>query len=342
MHKTHKNSFQVIWFTIIIGFVSNFQSYSQKKIFQVKDSLTNSNIEYVAVNLMNGYGVFSDKDGIVNLEINDVEEIEFSHISYKNKKINPKELNEIVYLSAKEYFLNEVVLLNNRKKKQYFKKTEKNKNDSQIHFGTYGYQLAMLIKIEGKENSFLEEINIPIQVDELWMRINKESFIPYSLIQISFHKNNNNTPCDNEVYEIETVFLDKIVFNNKTLNYKLKNKLNLSDKGVFCVLTFLGKSDKYANLINESPFFKSTLKDKEIILTKYYPVQIPIIETKSNSGLLSRNIFHKNSTFSKTHPIMTIPPNINEEEKSKLLNYKISQLPFYFVNIGLKYYSYED
>lgn len=326
---------------ICFFFITNHQCYSQNHIFIVKDSLNNSTIEYVSVNLLNGYGIFSDYDGVVSLDKERIEEIELSHISYETKRIKINEIRDEVFLKPKTYVLNEVVMSSYKKKKYFTKNLIKQKHDSQIHIGTYGYQLAIHIEIEN-QNSYLEEISIPVIIDKLWMEINRQKFVPYSLIQISFHGNNENSPCLYEIYETETVFLDKSIFKKELITYKLKNRLYIPNEGVYCVITFLGKSDNMGNLIHESPFYTSNFKNEEIILTKYFPVQVPIMISQLNSNLLCRNIFNKNSRFSKAHPMIASKSNLSTEEKHQYLKSKIDHLPYYMVNVGLKYYSYEN
>lgn len=315
--------------------------YSQKIKFKVKDSLTNKSIEFVSVNFLNGYGVFSNVEGEVYLDLKGIENIELSHISYNKKTINTSQIDSIIYLQQNIQNLKEIVV-SKKSKKKYFKESLVNKkNESYVEFGTYGYQIASLIQLDSLNNSYLDEVFIPIEIDKIWMEINNQDFIPNSIIKISFHKNIMNYPSEYSIIDSENIFIDKNILNKKIILHKLKKSILIPEEGIYCLITFLGKADLNGNLVMEMPFYKQTFQGKEIIFTKYQPIKIPVILNNKIVPTYCRNVFYKDFNFSKLFPTISVPWNYEGEEKKEYILSKLSTKDNYSINIGFKYYKYE-
>lgn len=327
-------------YIFFIFFYSLF-GYSQQIKFKVKDSLTNKGIEFVSVNFLNGYGVFSNAKGEVYLDLNGIENIELSHISYHNKTIKTNQIDSIIYLQQNFQSLKEIVVSKKSKKKYYKENFKIKKNDSYVQFGTYGYQIASLIQIDSSNNSYLDEVYIPIEIDEVWMKVNRLNSIENSIVRISFHENVMNYPSENAIIDSENILIDKKILNKKGISHKLKEGILIPEEGIYCLITFLGKADLDGNLVLEMPLYKQKYQGKEIDFIKYHPIVIPMNLNVKSDPTYSRCVFSKDLSFSRLIPTVAVPAKYQGEEKKEYMQSRFSPNDNYSINIGFKYYKYE-
>jgi hypothetical protein len=325
---------------IIFLFTISF-CFSQNIKFQIKDLITNEPIEFVSINLLNGHGLFANEKGEVNLNYTNIKTIELSHVSYEAEKIDVENIKSIVYLRQKANQLKEIELFQSLKKVYQSKKNIKAKDSLYCGFGAYGFELAIYINPELDKKCFLNQISIPITVDEHWMMLANIKEEPLSLIRISFLKSFNSKPIDSLLSEPEYFFIDNRTLKNKQIKYNLKNKLPLPIEGVFCVITFLGKADKKGNLIIEMPTYIVKTIDKEILFTRYQPLRVPINKTKNERIAYSRNSFINNSKFCKVIPPIAISANLSNEDRANQLEYKTEKMDNFTIDIGYEYFMYE-
>jgi hypothetical protein len=325
----------LFFFTFSICFSQNFK-------FQIRDSITQKPIQFVSVNLLNGYGFYSNEYGEVNLYHLEVEKIQLSHLSYETKEIKIKNINDVVFLNLKTNAIKEVIITQGKNKVYISNKKSKLKDSLFCDFGTYGYELAIPIKIEIKDKKcYLDEINIPIRIDDIWMKINNIGEKPLSLIRINFSENFNNIPSDSLLTNSEYYFIDKKTLQRKSIQYKLKKRLLVPSDGLFCIITFLGKADVNGNLVIEMPTYKSKFLGKDFVYSRFQPLQIPILDADSEMLTFCRNSFSKNSMFNKVIPRTSTPQNLTKEETQFYLTDKVNKTPNYKVQIDCKYYYYE-
>lgn len=316
--------------------------FSQKLKFQIKDSLTHKPVEFVSIDLLNGHGFYANEYGEVNLNYHGIEKIQISHLSYETKQIEIKNISDVIYLSQKKNQINEIKITQGIKKVFLTHKKPKLKDHLFCDFGTYGYELAIPLKVETSDQKcYLDEITIPIRVDDMWMKINNIEKNPLSLIKISFQENVDNLPSDSLLNEPEYYFIDKKTLQRKSIQHKLKKRVMIPKEGLFCLITFLGEANEKGELLIEMPTYKREINGKEIIFSKYQPLQIPIHEEVSEKITLSRNYFSKNSNFKKVFPRITTPSGLSKEETQLYLNNEINKMPNYNIELDYKFYYYE-
>lgn len=326
-----------IFFLFLVTF-----SFSQKIKFSVKDSLTHKPIEFVSIDFLNGNGIYSDKNGEVIIDVNNIEKIKLNHSSYETKFILCKNISKEVYLNPKYNFIKEITVTQSLNKTYKTYKNLKQKENGFCDLGMYGYEIAIPINIAKQSKScYLDEITIPIKLDEIWMAINNIEELPLSIVKISFVENVNNKPSDSLIGKPEYYFIDKRSIAKKRIQHKLKKRVLVPVEGLFCVITFLGRADSDGNLLLEIPTYKSKILGKEEIFTKYLPIQSPIFETPSENTAFSRNNFNLDSSFCKIFPRTSTPAGLTNEESKKYLKDKINQMPYFTAHLDFKYYYYE-
>jgi hypothetical protein len=324
---------------ILLFFVSI--TFAQNVKFQIRDSITYEPIKFVSVDLLNGYGCYSNEYGEVKIDISDIRRIKLSHLSYKLKEIDIQNVPDIIYLVEKTIYLNEVIINNDVKKVFYSQKRQGFDENLFCGFGAYGFEIAIPLHSPIDNECFLQEITIPINIDKQWMKLADISELPLSLIRINFTKNLNDKPSDTLLFSPEYYFIDKKTLKRKAIIYELHNELIIPKEGLFCVITFLGKANVEGNLIFEMPTYKKNVLGKDIIFTKYQPLQIPIYNSKSKNSTYSRDSFLKNSKFLKVVPPISIPIYFNAEERATFLKSQLEIMTDYSVSIGYKFYYYE-
>ncbi|WP_396150129.1 hypothetical protein [Flavobacterium sp.] len=327
---------------IVLIFLLYFLKFEAQSLkFQILDSLTNSGIEFVSINLLNGNGFYSDEEGRVTADFSGVQTIELSHVSYENIRINTSEITDVIYLKKNIYQLKEIELSQSNKKKYLTEKLQRSNETSACGFGAYGFQLATLIKVNTKKKCFLDEVSIPIVLDKLWMKTNNNFDLPYSIVQISFLENNDGLPSDSLISNPEYFFIDKDVIKNEVIKFKLKSSIEIFDKGIFCSITLIGKADKDGNLVLESPIRRTFFRNKEVVLTKYLPLQIPLKIDQNGPISFSKNSFSKNSKFSKVRPPVSVSIYLSDEDRENRLEEITKEMNNFKINIGFKYHYYE-
>ena len=121
-------------------FLAIYSNILLSQIIVVKDSLLDTPIENVSFRFQQS-GVVSDKNGSVNIGIfNDKNNIEVSHISYFTKKINKKNIGNVIYLMPKITILPTINLIEEiktplSKKYPVFKIKPQNTNRLQASIG---------------------------------------------------------------------------------------------------------------------------------------------------------------------------------------------------------------
>lgn len=315
--------------------------FSQNIKFQVKDADSKENIEFVSVNLLNGTGFYTNGEGKVDADLSGVNTIELTHVSYESKKFEVSGIDSVIYLVPKVNFLKEIKIVGNGSKIYLSQGSSIEKEFTMFHFGTYGSQVAMLIKVDGKKDYFLDEVLIPIAIDNVWKKINniKEDFA--TIIKLTFNKNEGGKPSDSILQSPEYVFIDKKMLRKKNIQFKLNSKLRIPEEGLFCTVTMMGKADDNGNLLFEIPTRKAVVNNKMVIFSKYLPVQIPIYTSNSQESDYARNFFGTDLKFYKIVPPILTPPYLNKEDSYQYVQDEAAKMPNYKVNISFKYYFYE-
>lgn len=326
----------------LVLLISFLNGNSQNQKYIVKDSQTNVQIEFSGINFLNNTGIYTDAKGEFYADATKTPTIIVSHLSYEEKKVDLNNTDSIIYLTPKLISINEIVVESNKLKKQYIDINTSNKKTKNFAgFGTYGYQLAVLIKpSDTSKKYYLDQISIPIKEDQIWMRINNVKKIPNALVRINFCKNLNNEPSDSLLNYSEYVLLNKKTYKRTSLDHKLNTKISVPKEGLFCIFTLLGKTDDSGNLIVEKPTYKRNHHGEEIIFMKYLPIQIPLEDDKQTS--FSRSYFNKeNSSYCNISPSFSVPINLASEERDSFIKEKRNELDNFKVPIRYKLYFYE-
>ncbi|OYQ47921.1 hypothetical protein CHU92_00925 [Flavobacterium cyanobacteriorum] len=330
-----------IIFLVVICFLNG---YSQNQKYIVKDSLTNEVIEFVGINFLNNVGVYTGSNGEFYADPSRTPKIIISHLSYEEKIVQLYKSDNIIYLTPKVINLNEIVIENKKLKKQFIDINTSNKNTKNFSgFGTYGYQLAVLIKpIDTLKNYYLDQISLPINVDKLWMSINNMKEVPNALVRINFSINSNNKPSDSLFNYLEYILLNKKTYKEGFVYHKMKTRISVPKEGLFCILTLLGETDLKGNLIVEKPTYKSYNLGKEIIFFKYLPIQIPLQKENEEQNSFSRSYFNKeDNAYGNVTPLIAVPSSLTSKERASYIREKSEELGRFSVPIKYTLYYYD-
>lgn len=326
---------------IFFLFISVFQFLNAQDLkFHVVDEISGLKIEFVSINLLNGKGFYGDKNGMVEYNFDGIDEIELSHISYFTKKIKVNSIGADVYLKPKDFSLNEVIIQNNKEKVYKELKLEHQKSDSFFGFGTYGIQAITKLENPTNKNIYLEEVYIPVQYDEMYMQVNKQSKISNVIVKIDFYEV-NDTLAEFPITESNYAVITNKQIKKGIATIKLKNSIKMDTTGIRFAVTFIGKADDNGNLIFENPNYFSTFQGKSIKMTKYIPIQIPLLIEKNTLKTFTRSVFSENQRWIRIVPPISTPFSDSEEERMKKYEEKMNQYPNFTFNLGFKYYFYE-
>lgn len=329
--------YKIIFFWVI----SVFQFLNAQEVnFQVLDEVSGLPIEYVSINLLNGKGFYGDKNGIVIYDFENIDSLEISHVSYISRTINTSEIADRLYLKPKDFALDEVILLSDKKKKQSEKEFEAPKINSFYDFGVYGGQIITKIASPKPLDVFLEEITIPLVYDEIWMQVNGIKKLPNVIIRVDFHQVNDSL-IQNPILESEYFVITNKQIKNGKVDLKLKNNPIISSEGILFAVTFIGKADENGNLIFENPNYISSIKGKNTIMTKYIPIQISLVLETGPLKSFVGNVFSENPNFFKIAPRISVAGHLNPAERRTAYLEKLDQMLNFTFNFKYKYYFYE-
>ena len=271
-----------------ILFIINIHfSYSQSKKLIILDSISNLPVKFANINFLNGFGVFSNENGKLNISDVNVQSIDISHVAYESKKIALSKINDsIIYLIPKIIKLNEVVIQPNSLKiiKSLNTKPKKHNNYNEMYFSSIGLKLAFKINATENKINLLRSVEIPLfkKSTDATKNLYKENPYPYkTLIKIEILESIDDKPGGNLYDYTKYEIINSDLINDSFVSIFEKN-IRIPKDGLFVAVTFIGKVDDNNELIIEMPY-STNLKHPDIKFIKYILPNIPIISTQNDT-----------------------------------------------------------
>lgn len=238
----------------------------------VIDTITKSPIEGVSITINNKFNFLTNSYGKAEiLKVNNLNDIEISHISYQLKNLKALKLKDTIYLSPKTIELGEVII-SNVKSKEINSKLLKRKNSFK-NFIVFNNNeiLAQIIPSNTICGFKIKELHLIIDKNIKDDNIKDDLLI---MIQISIYDNNKNLELSNKnsVFSI-TKKINPKKFEHLVIDLNEEN-INLTQNGFIIGFKNLG-------YISENG---STLNDKCLVR---------IAMTSNKSSLYEENTFFK-------------------------------------------------
>lgn len=310
-------------------FFSVSETVAQQRRLTVRDSITNETLPYASINLLNGFGLFTDESGQVALEKDTPKTIRITYVGYASKDIAIDELaSPVVLLQPEANALSEVRVVNKKgggKRKEYAVKPHLHDNINKMYWSSIGQQYAFYIP-STKKDGILKSITIPLIVKDIHQGMTETSFEthPYgTMVSLAFRSNLNQMP-DKELnnYEKKVVIHSNKVADHITVDFD--QEIEMPEEGLFVTLTVVGKTDRQGTYQPEMPYAIQEFdrkKKAKIILPNYALVEAP-------KGQLTycRNIFSNGTKWERI-----TRPMVYKNEK---------EYPFLNVGIGYTFSGY--
>lgn len=313
----------LLYFLFILSI--NF-SYSQSKKLIILDSISNLPVKYANINLLNGFGIFSNENGKLNISDINVKSIEISHISYESKKLDLRKKNDsVIFLTPKIIKLNEIVIAQKNLNiiKSVNTKPKKHSNYKEMYFSSIGFKLAFKINAYENKINFLRSIEIPLfkKANDETKKLYSEKLYPYkTLVKIEILESIDDKPGENLYDYINYEIINSDLINDSFVSIFEKN-IRIPVEGLFVSVTFIGKVNYKNELIIEMPYDINE-KYPDGKFTKYILPNIPIISRQNDT---------------KTFFRFDYETEVNWKQIEKPMIYdKNKEYPIYDIGIGYK------
>ena len=326
-----KHTVRINLFLILFLF-SCFGMSAQQRNLTVKDSITKEILPYASVNLLNGYGLFTDENGQVSLEKDAPKTIKITYVGYAPKTVLVDKLETpVILLQPEANTLNEVKIVNTNKtkgkRKDFTVKPHLHDNINKMYWSSIGQQYAFYIP-NTKKDGILKSVTIPLIVKDIHQGMTEDSFQtePYgTLVSIGFVTNSNQLP-DKKLYDYEKkVIIDSgKVTEQITVNFE--EEIEIPEEGLFMTMTVIGKTNKQGVYVPEMPYAIRELPDRKKKIIKIILPNYALVEAPKGQLTYFRNVF---SDITKWERITR--PMVYKNEK---------EYPFLNVGIGYTFSGY--
>jgi|GEM_PF-1930984 len=322
----HKLLFLIFFLFSAVGM------FAQQRRLTVRDSLTNETLPYASINLLNGFGLFTDEKGEVTLERDAPKTIKISFMGYASKEIAVDKLTSpIILLQPETNALSEVKVVNSKKakgkRKDFTVKPQLHDNINKMYWSSIGQQYAFYIPNTKKE-AVLKSMTIPLIVKDIHQGMTETSFEtnPYgTMVNIAFMTNSNQLP-DKKLndYEKKVVVHSGKVTNQMTVDFE--EEIEIPEEGLFITMTIIGKTNKQGMYVPEMPYAIRELPDRKKKVIKIILPNYALVEAPKGQLTYFRNVF---SDITKWERITR--PMVYKNEK---------EYPFLNVGIGYTFSGY--
>jgi len=325
----HKLRISLLLFFFLFSF---FEMTAQQHRLTVKDSITNEALPYASINLLNGFGLFTDENGQVVLERDAPKTIRITYVGYASKEISIDQLTSpVVVLRPEANALNEVRVVNSKKakgkRKEYTVNPHLHDNINKMYWSSIGQQYAFYIPNTKKE-AILKSITIPLIVKDIHQGMTETSFEtnPYgTMVNIAFMSNSNQLP-GGKLYDYEK----KVVIHSGKVNEQItvdfEEEIDMPEEGLFITMTVIGKTNKQGMYVPEMPYAIRELPDRKKKIIKIILPNYALVEAPKGQLTYFRNVF---SDITKWERITR--PMVYKNEK---------EYPFLNVGIGYTFSGY--
>lgn len=270
--------------------------YSQVNYLVVKDSITKETLPYTSIDLLNGYGLFTDENGKAFLDKEVPNRIKITHIGYKPKQVLvDRVIENMILLQPDVNLMNEMkisVSKNLKKRKEVVVKPVVHNNINEMYWSSIGQQYAFYIPNE-KKNGVLKSVTIPVIVKDLYQGMAESSFEdnPYgTMVRFEFMSNSKNLP-DSKLYEYEKIFVIHSGKVSQKVEVKFDESIPIPENGFFVVMTVIGKTNEKGEYVSELPFIVNQINGEKKKSTKIILPNYPLVEAEDKQLTLFRNVF---------------------------------------------------
>lgn len=266
---------------------------AQTKEFTVLDSTSKIAIPYAKINFLNGFGVFANAEGKVEITDAAIEKMEISSLGYTAIVIEAANLKSEVYLNPKPIELEEVIVTKSKTKnvKQHVVKPVIHQRTSELYMSGIGLQYAFNVPYR---EAYISEIALPlIEIAfESEGRPGVFKKIQFrTLIKIELLENDNGLPGSKLNNFEQFAIIDNTGKDNKSIII-LDEYIEIPVNGLFVQFTIVGRADEKGVLINELPYTISKLKDgTDYKFIKYCQPNFPLVERPKGPLTLVRYSF---------------------------------------------------
>lgn len=306
--------------------------FAQQRRLTVKDSITNETLPYASVNLLNGFGLFTDENGQVSLERDAPKTIKITYMGYASKEIPIDKLTStIILLQPEANALSEVKVVNSKKgkgkRKDFTIKPHLHDNINKMYWSSIGQQYAFYIPSTKKE-SILKSVTIPLIVKDIHQGMTEDSFEtePYgTMVNIAFMTNENQLP-DKKLNDSEKRVVIHSGKVTEQITVDFEEEIEIPEEGLFLTMTIIGKTNKQGMYVPEMPYAIRELPDRKKKIIKIILPNYALVEAPKGQLTYFRNVF---SDITKWERITR--PMVYKNEK---------EYPFLNVGIGYTFSGY--
>lgn len=282
---------------VILFLFLSFSFYSQQRSITVKDSLTNEPLPFANINLLNGFGLFTDDAGKVQLSKETPNTIKISYVGYFAKTVIVDQIKVgTILLQPDINALKEVTVVapkaTAKKRKEFTVKPLIHDDINRIYWSSIGQQYAFFIP-STKKNGLLQSVTLPVIVKDLHQGITETSFEsdPYgTLVKFEFMTSVNQLPGKKHGdYEKKVIIHSGKVKEQVRVDFE--EEVEIPEEGIFVVMTIIGKTNKQDIYVPEMPYATVNLPDRTKKIIKIILPNYPLVEAPKGQLTLFRNVF---------------------------------------------------
>lgn len=323
----YRNTFQ-----LLILFLTCATCFSQNRTLTVKDAVTHEVLPFASINLLNGFGLYSNENGQVILEQETPNKIQISYVGYLNKIIFVDQLtNDAVLLTPEENKLEVVEIIVSKKdrkaRKEFSVKPLIHDDINKMYWSAIGQQYAFFIP-NSKENGRLQSITIPIITKDLHQGITETTFEsdPYgTLVKIEFASVLDHLP-HKKIFDYEKNVIIHAGRSSEKITIPIEAVIPIPEEGLFVTMTIMGKTDKKDVFQSELPYAIINLHDRKKKIIKIILPNYPLVIAPKGVKTYFRNIFSNEVKWERINR-----PMIFKDQK---------EYPIYNIGIGYTFTGY--
>lgn len=277
-------------FTIIFLFLYSVK-YSQNKELIIIDSISNKPIPFVTIQYLNkNLGTYGNENGIFNINPKEIDSLKLTHISYSEKTVSIKELNDTIFLIPVSIVLKEVLLDNGKKIVKVIDFPRKNGSFGSFPMTSKSEIVTFLIPDKTIQNKEIKEITF--KFEKKYNNEFENNIETATRINIYDSKNKK---INKKIYESEVFKINP--FKNEKLNIVLSDNITFDINGIFIGIEIIGDVDINGNFTNKQSILRPVLTENN---SKYYKaVTFLRFSYFENQRLISLNEIYKEHVSDK-------------------------------------------
>lgn len=274
----------------------------------ILDQTTKDPIPFAAVSFNNGYGIFSDDNGVFVFTKKlypDVDSLHVSSLGFKDIKLSVSQLKDTLFLEQKIDRLDEVVLTVDLYKDKKYKvevlKPYLDDNYYKCWLPTIESEIAVFFSNPSDQPTKLQTVHFPIALESKdWEKRKKKNADkkPFStLFKVNFYQNDNALPGKPLIYE--TVVFRVTEKNGDQFDMDVSaHNIIIPENGFFISLQVLGYTDKNGKLLPNKKYkeVKSRTGSLVKIPTNFRPL-LPFTDAINGHHTYVKRVFIKDNRW---------------------------------------------